>query len=70
VLLRFNNKKEYFFATADGCTISDFVQKSTENIEILHFTECGKQYVSFGRCDKTGLEAISSQWDYENFLKI
>jgi pimeloyl-ACP methyl ester carboxylesterase len=63
-------KKEYYFATADGCTISDFVQKSTENIEILHFLEFGEQYISFGRCDKTGLEAISSQWDYEKFPKF
>lgn len=63
-------KKEYYFATVSNCMFSDIGKKSSEHIKVLRYFDYGERYLSFGRCDKTGLDAISSHWDYEKIPKF
>lgn len=63
-------KKEYYFAVLSDYVISAIGKKSTENIKVRRYFSDGERYCSYGRCDKTGLDAISSQWDYEKFPKF
>ncbi len=63
-------KKEYYFAVLSDYMNSDIGKKSADNIKVHRYYAGGERYFSFGRCDKTGLDAISSQWNYEKFPKF